>query len=165
MLANFFSSAVLFRIINFAAFIGFCVFLFKHYFLPSIKKQIQEKKLLLQNLEQQKQGIKYLHNNLDNAIEQQKHLADELTEKITLWRTNVLHQQGQAQESQKLVLEKMHKKITQQNQEQDLVQLNKKIIPSVIKEVRETLAHHFGNNDASQPFIKDIITFIQESSS
>lgn len=154
---------VLFRIINFAAFIGFFAFLFKQRLLPSIKKQIQEKNLLLQNLEHQKQGIRYQHSNLDNALEQQKHLADELIKKINLWHARVEEKQAHAYEEEKKIVAKLQEKKLIQTKEQAFVQLNKNIVPNALSYCEENLAQQFAHNDQGQSYIDDIVTFLQES--
>lgn len=163
MFHNLLTAKILFRVINFAAFIGLIAFLFKRNLLPAIKKQIQEKKLLLQNLEQQKQGIKYQHNNIDNALEQQKHLADELIAKINLWRTKVEEKQIHEYEQRKALLLKIQEKTFKQSQEQALFHLNKTLVPKVLSHVEQKLTEKFESNDHGQLYIKDIIGFLQES--
>jgi predicted transglutaminase-like protease len=133
--------------------------------LPSIKKQIQEKNLLLQNLEQQKQGIKYQNNNIDNAREQQKHLADELISKITIWRAKVEEKQLHDLEEQKKIAKQIQARNYTQQQEQFLKQINKKIIPDVLKNVEENLIAEFALNAESQSYIKNIVDFLEESKS
>ena len=163
MFHDIFSSNVIFRIINFAAFMGLFAFLFKRKLLPSIKKQIQEKKLLLQNLEQQKQGVKYQHSNLDNAIEQQEHLAIELQKKIMLWQMQLKQEQEQLNKQKTIMQEAIKIKAQKQKQERALKQLNKIIAPRALEQVEHTMKQEFADNARNEAFIRDIIIFIQES--
>lgn len=162
MFLDIFSSKVLFRIINFAAFIGFFGYLFKRSLLPSIRKQIQEKKLLIQNLEQQKQGIKYQHSNLDNAIEQQEHLAADLSQKIDLWNIKVAEWTQQMQEEEKKIRKSMQERELIQSHEQTRTKLNKEVLPQVIKNVEKDLTEYFDQPENNKAFIDNIVALIQE---
>lgn len=165
MLYNIFSSVTLFRFINFGAFILFFGYLFKRYMLPSIKQQIQEKNLLIQNLEHQKQGIKYQHNNLDNALEQQDYLAASLTQKIAVWNDKVIELDAQELHEQKAILKTMQQNELIQSHEQARTKLNQETVPRVLMHVEKDLHDYFSNPHHNQDFIKDIISFLQERSS
>lgn len=164
MFHNVLSTAFIFRLINFGALMAFFAYVFKRTMVPSIKKQIQEKKLLLQNLEQQKQGIKYQHSNLDSALEQQHYLGILLNKKIKIWSTHVEHQTKLKQEEMRILQKKMHEKALIQNQVQTFKQLTKSLIPEIIVDMEKKLGEEFSHPEQGQKFIKDIIGSLQESS-
>ncbi len=156
------ASAIFFQLLNFASFTLFIGFLFKKYALPSIRQHIKEKKMLIHTLEQQKQDIKYLQNNLESALEQQHYIAQELTKKIYFWQSHVHHCQEEIQKQQRHIQEQMaHKKHTQQ-QELLLYYFNLHAIPPMITGVEEALKQEFSSVDVHTDFLKKITTFIKE---
>ncbi len=164
MLYKVFSLTTFFRLVNFIAFAGLAVYLFKRYLLPSLYKQIHEKKLLLQNLEHQKQGIKYQLNNLDQAIEQQNFLGQELTQKIKIWATYVHTKNEQEQLEQRINQAKIDKKTEIKNQKLLFEHANKEFVPKLIKTVEHELAQEFEQPDQAKKYSNTILRFIEESS-
>jgi hypothetical protein len=163
MLSNLISLTTAFRFINFGAFIGLVIYGYKRYLLPSLLKQIHEKKLLLQNLENQKQGIKYQLSNLDQALEQQHHLAQELTKKIGIWSENVHIQQQQEAEESRVNRDALLKLSELKNKKIAFDRTTKKVVPRVIKDLEHDLTQHFEHQAPAQKYIDDIIGFIKES--
>jgi len=164
MLYKIFSLTTLFRFINFAAFAGLVVYLFNRYLLPSVRKQIHEKKLLLQNLETQKQGLKYQLSNLDQALEQQNFLAQELNHKIALWAHHVSTINEQNLQEQIANQAKIDKRTKIKNEKLTFELLNKKLIPSIITRVEHDLTQKFNQEDHTKKYIDTILRFIEESS-
>lgn len=140
----------------------FIKFLFKKYALPSIKEQVKEKNMLIQNLEQQKQDIKYLQNNLENALEHQQYIAQELTKKIHLWQSHT-HQLEQEQQKQySSIQEQLVQKKNKQQQELLVHYFNVTTVPVILGHVEESLLKEFSSADAQKNFLNNIITVIKE---
>lgn len=154
-----------FRLLNFGAFAGLAVYLYKRYLLPSVLKQIHEKKLLLQNLENQKQGIKYQLNNLDQALEQQHHLEQEFNHKIDLWAAKVRSKNERDQLEYKANQEKIDKQTEIKNKKLTFELANKRVVPTILKTVEYTLTKEFEQPQHAQKYNNDILRFIEESSS
>lgn len=164
MLYNILSLTTAFKFINFAAFIGLGVYLFKRYLLPSLKKQLHEKKVLLQNLENQKQGIKYQLNNLDQAIEQQRYLAEELKRKIAIWTSSVHANNERALHEQATNQAKIDSNNELKNQRLIFEQMNKKLVPKIVAAVKRDLTHEFEQPELINKYMNDILRFIEKSS-
>lgn len=163
MLNNLFSLTTAFRFINFGVFLGLVVYCYKKYLLPSINKQIHEKKLLLQNLENQKQGIKYQLSNLDQAIDHQKHLAQNLSNKINIWSEGVNAQRQRDYETKNALLKTMINQAAIKSQKVAFEAATKKIVPEVLKNLEEDLTQYFEQNEHAREYNGDILRFIEES--
>jgi hypothetical protein len=163
MLNSLFSLTTIFRFINFGVFLGLVIYGYKRYLLPAVLKQIHEKKLLLQNLENQKQGIKYQLSNLDQAIEHQQYLAQDLTQKIGAWSESVQAHYKQENNEFVHIQNVLTKQTALKNQKIAFEEATKKIVPVVLTALEHDLAQYFEHHNNAQKYNGDILRFIEES--
>src|SRR5579885_420517 len=127
--------SIIFKLLNFAVLIGLFVYLFKNYFLDSIKEQMNAKEQFLADLKHQKEALK----------EQQKKLEQQI-------------------EAQDIVCADFGNKIEYQAHQLSVEKIEKIIEPQALEHAKATLEKEFTAAPAGQRFIEQLINYMERGS-
>ena len=155
--------SIIFRFLNFAAFIALIVYLFKNYALDQIKEKIAEKFALFKGLETQRKDLINQNQVAKKEIEDQDDLFALLQKKIKTWNNSC--RQATKEKNEELASIKEYHKVRLEQQSANIKQqrLLKKVLPGVITNTYQQLEQKFSKKEESQKFLKDIIGYMKKS--
>ena len=157
--------SVIFRLINFGAFICVGVYLFKKHVLAGIKLQITKRQQKLADLALQNQLLKEQAKSMDLAFAQQEAVYRELMHKIDLWKNMVAHRASERDQErigrQQVLTERVHK-------QQAYIQLRdaqqRALLPA-IERARELLEVHYAAMPLGNSYMADIVKHMEKNKS
>jgi len=154
--------AILFRLINFAVFMFFIVYLFKKYVIENVKKQIADK---------QQEKID-LHNQADMLVEDIRIIERNAQQDVQMCHTLKTHVVNWRTQADRVAQENIIKKQEQVEtliahvaiQTKYLERRNayEHILPVVIDQTQEKLEQKFEDEVLAKEFIAQLVTFMQK---
>lgn len=163
MLENKEIVTIVFKLINFAAFIWLVIYVFKSNILPDLKEKLAAKFALFKRLEEKNKDLIFQNDFLEKEIKDQDKLFELLKEKINTWDKEL------KKEKEKNLLD--YKKIIDSHQSRTEIQIqnmhNQKLIseifPRVIAGTFKQLEQKFKQEQESEKFFRNIINYMQNN--
>lgn len=155
--------AIVFRLINFGAFIALAVYLFKNYALSGITLQISKRQQKLADLALQNQRLKEQTKTTESSIANEQTVSHGLLQKIDLWKTLVsqhMLERDQEKESRESALVN---KVKHQQTYIELRDAQKKALLPAIEKAREALMVNYTAQPLGQSFINTIVKHMEKS--
>lgn len=154
---------IIFNILKFIILIIGSVYLFKKFFLVSIKKEIKEKNDYIQSLQQERMSIFIHQQQVEKEIEIQNDACKELLLKADVWKKKFDKKINLEQEcyyNQKSLIDN---KIKEQENYYRLNKFKKKIIVKITDDLKENLEQYFSNKENQENYNKKIINFLNKN--
>ncbi|HZW61697.1 MAG TPA: hypothetical protein VFF04_05730 [Candidatus Babeliales bacterium] len=156
--------SIIFKLLNFAVLIGLFVYLFKNYFLDSIKEQMNAKEQFLADLKHQKEALKEQQKKLEQQIEAQDIVCADFGNKIERWQAAVHEEEIKKQKMREQLHAKLTKKIEYQAHQLSVEKIEKIIEPQALEHAKATLEKEFTAAPAGQRFIEQLINYMERGS-
>ena len=157
--------AIVFRLINFFAFVGLVSFVYKKYFKADMLFLIAQQEVDHQNLFTQQTILENKQRNLDLLLKKEALECQDFRSKVDEWKKVVIIEKEQ-QEKEYNTLLAMAKKRTAEvflKKEHQLVQNN--IINAVIVDLEKSLSDNFKDSKQGTEYLNSIMHFMNEKTS
>jgi len=155
--------SIIFRVINFFAF-GFLIYyVFKKYQLITLKEKFAEKHALFDDLEKQQINLIEENEIVSNEIKDQDKLFEMLKNKINTWNNVREENEKTLQEKLEKIKEAYKKRVEKQTEHIHEQKLLKEVLPVVIEGTYKQLEDKFSKKDASETFLKDIVSYMEKN--
>ncbi|KKP28132.1 MAG: hypothetical protein UR12_C0025G0006 [candidate division TM6 bacterium GW2011_GWF2_30_66] len=163
MLENKEIITIVFKLINFAAFIWLVKYVFKSNILPDLKEKLSAKFALFKRLEEKNKDLIFQNELLEKEIKDQDKLFELLKEKINTWDKELKKEKEiNILEYKKIIAS--HKNRTEiQAQNMHNQKLISEIFPRVIAGTFKQLEQKFKQEQESEKFFRNIINYMQNN--
>ncbi len=153
---------LLFQIINFLLFIIIAHYLFRKYLLGSIKHQIVQEYTYKQQLVTEREHLRSKQKEVEKELHEQQHSCQLLEKKVEQWR-NVVEQTKIEQEKERIRLQALlEKKIEKQQELIALTDIQRKITPSIISELSQSLHSYYSEASHEQAYTQHVLDVIMK---
>ena len=157
------SIAIVFRLINFGAFIGAGLYLFYTKLLKPIREQIKEQEVFWRNLKKNRKSLIEHQKKLNEEITWQDGYAQELIEKISRWRIETERQRAALVKEKEQYADKAEKRAKKRVNEYQIRLVMNKAVPIAFDQIRHELDEKFADTKTAKKYLAQVIEQLHES--
>jgi hypothetical protein len=153
---------IVFRILNFGVFLGFCLYVYKKYFSHSIETTINTNQMVMQGMVEQKIMLENRSHDLEQKLTDQQELCAQLQEKVLFWKSA----QEKAYQKQQHYYEQLALQAKQRSEKvSDFINsyyTDKKAFEIALAKVNDSLRHDF-QDGAGTEYLQQVVRAMQEA--
>lgn len=154
---------VAFKVINFAALIGLCLYFFQRKLKKKIKTKIEEKEVFWQNLQTNKKVLIDQQHKLSIEITWQQQYAQELLKKIGIWRSTSLEFEQALQNAMLVNAQQAYERTLAIKEHKQLLATLDQIVPKAMDDVHKELVHYFSELKNADRYVENVVVFMKKS--
>lgn len=156
--------SIFFRLLNFAVLFALLGYLFKQYVLPTLKADMQAQQAVQHALEQERDVLAERQTIVDKEIGAQEHVRDQLLQKIQVWQAHFNEEAHKRSIEKELLQVRLATRMQEQRNHYALEQMQRKIIPSALKNAREQLNKDFMEHpQKNQAYMSSIVNYLENA--
>jgi len=162
MLGNSSIIAILFRLINFAIFIGLGVFYFRRSVFAKIKQKMLDEQEEKQSLVIRIHDLTVEFHTLDQSLQEQNRLCRSLENKVILWRSRVDEERYALEREKQNIYKRVQARVVRQENEQLFASALATIAPQSIEQVKKRLVDTFIEEGRGTEYIDAIVAHLDQ---
>lgn len=155
--------ALFFKFLNCALFFALLYYVFRRYFLESIKQGIASKKRYSQELDNNYHVLREQQEKITQEIAAQAHESEYLLSKIKNWHESVAQEENQKRKLNDYYHEQKKKLEKIQQEYLYFKAVSLMVLPEAVAKARHDLQRDFEDTKTNHAFVNDIITQLQKN--